>query len=73
MSNKRDAAHLIRELCTFMAFSKIRFLTMIGEIYEPLEMRIVLDQIIDPAQNKVRIEETALSYSSRFVPDSSNF
>ena len=57
MSNKRDAAHLIRELCTFMAFSKIRFLTMIGEIYEPLEMRIVLDQIIDPAQNKVRIED----------------
>lgn len=40
-----------------MAFSKIRFLTMIGEIYEPLEMRIVLDQIIDPAQNKVRIED----------------
>ena len=57
MNNKWDAAHLIRELCTFMAFSKIRFLTMVRKIHKPLEMRIVLDQIINPAQNKVRIKD----------------
>ena len=63
MSNERNTCHLIGKLSRFMSRPIIRFFPMIRKIYKSLEIRIVLDKVIQPAHHIVRIKYSIIIFA----------